>query len=215
MFRALNASSPATAQRQKYMCNPVSVNGTSYSRSRACGYNSTLPGAGVTVFRGANIWEFNQTYQSLRCQYTLPQQCYQTNQIPYDIYDSQAQLASFANVFIVVAPLAEDLLLCDFVVRAYDDLGGYLCANIGDNTTTFFGGFFLYSLAFFPIFVILVIGYNRFRPACCDSGRGQVDSDLRGSGEQGQFVVGVVPQDDMEKGGNQQQLGQYAANHGY
>lgn len=133
--------------------------------------------------------------------------CYTLGKIKADDYDTQAAKALAASVLVPVAPLAQYLLTCQFIVDAWNDLGTYLCSNVPSTMQMFFGGFFLYSVSFFPMFVILVIGYNRFRPACCDSGRGQVDSE---AGEGG-YVVGVVPQDD--KGG--QQLGQYAVNHNY
>lgn len=80
-------------------------------------------------------------------------------------------------------------------------------------------GFFLYSLAFFPMFVVLVIGYNRFRPSCCEIGRGQVKADQAPEKEQGgHFVVGIAPPEQAmggKGGGGDAQLGQYAANHGY
>lgn len=212
-----NYTDTATAQQQVYLCNPAVLNSSSSMYqlrvgAAACPFSGALQGAPAAVTFNVSLGQFNSTYRGLRCANDNTLGCYLSSQIPAAAYDAYVLQALVGQVLTLGAPLAEDLLLCNFVERTYDDLGTYFCDNARNDMQIFFGGFFLYASAYFPMFVILVIGYHRFRPACFDTGRGQVDSEKGEDG--GQFAVhGVMmPPQDPAKG---EQLGNYAANHGY
>lgn len=193
----------------QFMCNPVSYKAPTrtYVLNGTCPYNGAI-GAYPARF-GVSIGNFTSVYTApLRCDSDNATVCYFQHRVPATTFASMVATANGTQAVVDVMPIAEDLLSCGFVLNAFNDVGGYVCGRMETTTRLFFGSFLMSSIALFPVFILLVVGYSRFTPPLfCHAG----DVASKNDASMGAETGGVADPYAAPKG----RLGEYVVGHNY